>query len=415
MTSWRLDEFLSLLLMLILTYNIDMIDMIDDNSEFLVVDIEGNFSTIRTINCYGPQENLPLETRSEFFIELETRIVTAKSSGKLVCVECDANSKLGKQFIKGDPHEISQNGKLLLDLVTRQNLIVVNSTEKCFGTITRMKKTTRGTEQSVIDYFIVCEELFESVEKMQIDEERKFTLSRFYKTKNKTSVIESDHNILTLYLRLKWNPKNKMERKEIYNLRNSECQEIFRHNTTNNHRFIEVLKHRPVDVGGSKWLKELKHQISKSFKKIRFSSKCPKIDKAKNDLFCKREKLKCKILNPSVSKDDHQNAKLELVEIEEEIAEYEANENFKNTVENVKYLVDNTENLNSIKMWELKKKLCKKKPEAPTAKRDLNGKIVTKVSDLKELYEHTYKNRLKHRPMKPHLKIMYKLKWNCLQ
>ena len=151
-----------------------------------------------------------------------------------MCVECDANSKLGKQFIKGDPHEISQNGKLLLDLVTRQNLIVVNSTEKCFGTITRMKKTTRGTEQSVIDYFIVCEELFESAEKMQIDEERKFTLSRFYKTKNKTSVIESDHNILTLYLRLKWNPKNKMERKEIYNLRNSECQEIFRHNTTNN-------------------------------------------------------------------------------------------------------------------------------------------------------------------------------------
>ena len=66
-------------------------------------------------------------------------------------------------------------------------------------------------------------------------------------------------------------------------------------------------------------------------------------------------------------------------------------------------------------MWELKKKLCKKKSEAPTAKRDLNGKIVTKVSDLKELYEHTYKNRLKHRPMKPHLKIMYKLKWNCLQ
>ena len=39
-----------------------------------------------------------------------------------------------------------------------------------------MKKTKRGTEESVIDYFIVCEELFESVVKMEIDEKRRNTL-----------------------------------------------------------------------------------------------------------------------------------------------------------------------------------------------------------------------------------------------
>ena len=78
--------------MSIIHKNLKPVMIPDDNSEFLLVDIEGIFGTIRTINCYGPQENLSLQTRSEFFIELESRIETAKASGKLICIECDANS-----------------------------------------------------------------------------------------------------------------------------------------------------------------------------------------------------------------------------------------------------------------------------------------------------------------------------------
>ena len=52
----------------------------------------------------------------------------------------------------------------------------------------------------------------------------------------------------------------------------------------------------------------------------------------------------------------------------------------------------------------------KKKSEPPTAKKSLNGKLVTKVSELKQLYEDTYRNRLQHRDMKPELSDMYKLK-----
>ena len=159
-------------LMSIVHENLKPILISDDHSEFLIVDIGGNFGSIRTINCYGPQETQPLEARTEFFIELETRIISAKTSGKLICIECDANSKLGKGLIRGDPNEMSQNGKLMSNLVTRQNLIVVNSTDKCFGIITRFKKTKRGTEESVIDYFVVCQELFQNIVKMLVDEQR---------------------------------------------------------------------------------------------------------------------------------------------------------------------------------------------------------------------------------------------------
>jgi exonuclease III len=70
-------------LMSVIHENLKPILISDDHSEFLVVDVTGNFGSIRLINCYGPQENLPLEVRTEFFIELESRIFSAKTNGKL--------------------------------------------------------------------------------------------------------------------------------------------------------------------------------------------------------------------------------------------------------------------------------------------------------------------------------------------
>ena len=160
-------------LMSIIHENLNPILIFDDHSEFLVVDINGNFGSIRTINCYGPQENLSLEIRTAFFVELETRIISAKTNKKYICIQFDANSKLGNDIIKNDPHVMSANGKIMSDLLSRQKLIVVNATNKCFGIITRFKKTARRTEESVLDYFVVCEELFQKITKMVIDEERR--------------------------------------------------------------------------------------------------------------------------------------------------------------------------------------------------------------------------------------------------
>ena len=60
-----------------------------------------------------------------------------------------------------------------------------------------------------------------------------------------------------------------MDRKEIYNLRNVECQKIFQENTSNNFRLLEAVQKSDIRQGGAKWLKEVKHVISKSFKKIK--------------------------------------------------------------------------------------------------------------------------------------------------
>ena len=58
----------------------------------------------------------------------------------LICIQMDANSKFGRSVIKDDPNEkMSANGKLLFDIIQSEDLFLVNSTEKCQGTITRYR------------------------------------------------------------------------------------------------------------------------------------------------------------------------------------------------------------------------------------------------------------------------------------
>ena len=89
----------------------------------------------------------------------------------------DSNAKLGAKIIPGDPKEQSDNGKLLEKVILENELVVINSTELCHGIITRHRTTIHGQEKSVIDYFIVCRELYNSITKMKIYEDRSRVLS----------------------------------------------------------------------------------------------------------------------------------------------------------------------------------------------------------------------------------------------
>ena len=155
----------------------------------------------------------------------------------------------------------------------------------------------------------------------------------------------------------------------------------------------------------------MKHQITQSFKKIRVSTvKVKENDKLK-DLFEEREQLKGKLSSFSdiVVKDV---VKDKLEKVDSDIADIQAEHNYKTIKEQVEHLVDDTDNLNCLKMWQLKKKLGVKKKDVPITKKNEKCELVTNSVQLKKLYESTYKKRLEHRMMKPELVNMYKLKMN---
>ena len=60
--------------------------------------------------------------------------------------------------------------------------------------ITRMRKKGATVEKSVIDFFIVCQSLYQMVSKMDIDENRNTVLTKFSRNKGKTFIVESDHH-----------------------------------------------------------------------------------------------------------------------------------------------------------------------------------------------------------------------------
>ena len=402
-------------LMTIVHQNLESVKVPDENCEFLIVDIEGSFGSMRLINCYGPQENLSVEIRTQFFIDLETRIIRARNSDKLICIELDANSKLGSSHVAGDSREMSSNGKLFADLIERQDLVVVNSTDLCFGTITRVRNTKSRTEESVLDYFVVCQELYENVVKMVIDEQRKYVLTKFYKCKGKTSVIESDHNLLFLFLSLKFKHKITPQRLVSYALKDPDSLEQFKINTSENVNFGRALQSENISRGGYLWLKELKHVIATSFQKIRISASKTRLPSQYKFLFEEREMLKNLLSNCVVTNSKSAEIKEKIQLIDEKIADLKAKENFERLSENVKHLMDNTDNLNTIKMWQLRKKFSKKKTDVPTAKKNEKGELITAPSQLLRLYEATYRERLRHRLIRPELSEMYKRKMKLFE
>lgn len=149
-------------------------------------------------------------------------------------------------------------------------MIVVNGTELCTGVITRYRQTTLRTEESVLDYFIVCEKFFTYVTGMIVDEARRFSLTKFCTKNGRKSVKVSDHNTLILNLNIRWNSSEKINnREEIFNFRNTEQFQRFEMLTESDDDLKNCFKDcTDVNKAADKWLKILNNLIKKSFKKV---------------------------------------------------------------------------------------------------------------------------------------------------
>ena len=166
----------------------------------------------------------------------------AKCSGKLVCIELDANAKLGREIIPGDPKEQSKNGERLMSVIEENDLIVVNSLDLCSGTITRSRETKNSSEVSVLDYFLVCSSFLQLITKMVIDESKIDTLTKYItRNGNVIKAKPSDHNMLRVELEVNWDSerREREERVEMYNFGNRESFKKFVALTTANEELDE--------------------------------------------------------------------------------------------------------------------------------------------------------------------------------
>ena len=147
------------------------------------------------------------------------RLIDEIGEEKLLVIMGDFNGHVG--FL--GPQELNLNGKLLLDFVEKQNLIMLNADDKCEGEITRLQ---RG-EMSVLDYIMVSREMYNCFRGMRIDED-------------KGSFDLSDHCLLEITIEIEEGIGIQQENKE-------ECVEYYRLN--NLELRDEFIKEMEVDIG----------------------------------------------------------------------------------------------------------------------------------------------------------------------
>ena len=380
-----------------------------DDIEILVVEGDIGEKKCRFINGYGSQECADVDKRIKFFSHLEEEIIKAKLQGALICIELDANAKLGPDVVENDPHAISPNGELLLGLLKRNNLIVCNGSAFCTGVLTRTRVTVNGTEKSIIDFLIVCEELFSYAIEIIVDEEKKYSVESIVKSGSRAKVTKTDHNMLIGRFNLKVIQKSSERRKEMFKYNDVEGMRKFKELTSKD-ILSKCFDEKDIIKASEKWFKQLNNILHRSFKKTRIGNRKKPNNEAVNILKTKHQ-LKNKLDEVEIDlKSEAKNNPTELVkqkheledkieEIEITLADINAEKHAALITEHFDELTGDDGEFSILKMWNLRKKLSSHNAEVPMAMQDEAGNLITGKMGLKNLYQTTYTNRLSHKPI----------------
>ena len=112
---------------------------------------------------YGLQESQASEEETErWFYQLEKEYATCSDMPVMIIGDFNAHVGNGEYGIKGNSDKVNRNGRKLLDLMERRDLILVNNSDQCKGLWTRVSDTGK----SAIDLVIVNECMMRSVMSM---------------------------------------------------------------------------------------------------------------------------------------------------------------------------------------------------------------------------------------------------------
>ena len=155
-----------------------------------------------------------------------------------------------------------------------------------------------GLEKSTIDFVIVSSELVDHIESIVIDEDKVNCLSSNVRTKKGVKVTKSDHNSIITNFKVMWEKGLKKHKKELFNLKDSEGQQKFKHLTSKEGMFTNIFNDKTKDIEGisKKFLKILEGSLHQCFSKIRVKEKG---NKELDSLFNKRRLLRTKSDNNS--------------------------------------------------------------------------------------------------------------------
>ena len=188
---------------------------------------------------YAPQEpQTTVQELDTMYRTIEEEIDAANLQNHLIILAGDFNCKIG-EVIPGNKKEISKSGRRLLDMARKNNLKIMNTSQKCQGMWTRIQAEKKGIKKSVIDYILVSEAHENLVKNMKIDEEKAMTPFRDDSTPGKP--IYTDHNMITVNMNFqieKRTERMKIDRKKMWKFAEA----------TENSKLTEMLGNKKEDL-----------------------------------------------------------------------------------------------------------------------------------------------------------------------
>ena len=242
--------------------------------EAISVDIFIKNMKIRCCAAYGPQENDKTEKKEAFWDHLDKEVDEAEKSGAGFILQFDGNLWAGDGIIPNDPRPQNKNGEIFEQFLLRNpRLTVVNALPVCRGLVTRSRIKDGVKEESILDFFVVCDTVLPYIKEMVIDDSKDYILTNYKAAKQTGKAVDSDHFTQYMDLNLKIS-KERPERNEIFNFKDKKSKEAFKNNTSETEEFTACFEgEASLKEKIDNWKQVLISHCSKAFKKIRIKNK----------------------------------------------------------------------------------------------------------------------------------------------
>ena len=296
----------------------------------------------------------------------------------------DFNAKLGKTIIKGDIHDMSNNGQKLHNMIIKYNLYVINSMEICTGIFTEVNNKIIG-EKSVLDYVIASDDLLRYIKNMQIDTNKQFTPWRTIKSGKRFS----DHNAIMLKLESNKIPsQSKNKRETAWNFNHTKGWERFQKITSTDSSTLSDCWNDIdcVETSYEKWSDKLNSILHECFPKHRVKKSKQIYDNRTRQLISERKNLKKQAQSNKTDLTlQHRIAKLDQ-KIDKKIAKF--------NTRLIQKKVNKYGSISKQEFWKLKRTLVPKSSTVPYAVIDKYGNEVTDAYNIQSAFLGEFKHRL---------------------
>ena len=183
--------------------------------------------------------------KDKFWDYLDSEVKNATINGAGFVLQMDGNLWAGKGILRNDPRNQNQNDKYFEKFLHNNPILtVVNALPLCTGLITRRRNAKNGIQESVLDFYVVCDKLLPLVSSMKIDELGQNSLTKYHKG----NVVTTDHSRLDMEIELEFHKEKGHKCQNAFNVRNKLCQDKFLECTSNTNIFTNCFNSsKPID------------------------------------------------------------------------------------------------------------------------------------------------------------------------